>query len=82
MVSSARIVQGEDAKKGSWPWQVAFYTKNGAFFCGGSIVSPTWVVSAAHCFDGEKKASDYFVIVGEHDRYPFQCRFDFSLSGT
>uniref|UniRef100_A0A8D0HC60 chymotrypsin n=1 Tax=Sphenodon punctatus TaxID=8508 RepID=A0A8D0HC60_SPHPU len=45
----ARIVNGEEAVPGSWPWQVSLQEKSGWHFCGGSLVSEHWVVTAAHC---------------------------------
>ncbi|XP_038610259.1 LOW QUALITY PROTEIN: chymotrypsinogen A-like [Tachyglossus aculeatus] len=60
----ARIVNGEEAKPGSWPWQVSLQDGTGWHFCGGSLINSQWVVTAAHC---EVARSD-FVILGEHDR--------------
>ncbi|XP_066912277.1 uncharacterized protein [Clytia hemisphaerica] len=66
-VSMSRVVQGTDAKRGSWPWQIAIYTKRGAFICGGSIIAAKWIVTAAHCFQSTNP-SDYYVIVGDNNR--------------
>ncbi|XP_070816866.1 chymotrypsin A-like [Chaetodon trifascialis] len=60
----ARIVNGEEAVPHSWPWQVSLQRSNGFHFCGGSVISETWVVTAAHC---SVRTSDR-VVVGEHDR--------------
>ncbi|XP_051830616.1 chymotrypsinogen 2-like [Antechinus flavipes] len=60
----ARIVNGEEAVPGSWPWQVSLQDTTGFHFCGGSIISEDWVVTAAHC--GVKKTD--LVIAGEFDQ--------------
>ncbi|KAF8770083.1 Enteropeptidase like protein [Argiope bruennichi] len=44
-----RIVGGQSASSGSWPWQVALY-KEGDFQCGAVLISDTWLISAGHCF--------------------------------
>ncbi|KAG5269664.1 hypothetical protein AALO_G00204560 [Alosa alosa] len=51
---SERIVGGVSTEIEHWPWQVSLQ-QNGQHTCGGSLVSPQWVVSAAHCFSGSKK---------------------------
>ena len=50
--SGWRIVNGETAVHGAWPWQVSlkFY---GNHFCGGSILDQYHVITAAHCFGKE-----------------------------
>ena len=47
--ASPRIVGGDDASTTTTPWVVALTTDSGAFFCGGTLVGPAKVVTAAHC---------------------------------
>merc|ERR1712076_199006 len=43
-----RIVGGVEATEHAWPWQVALFIDD-AWFCGGSIISENYVLTAAHC---------------------------------
>jgi secreted trypsin-like serine protease len=45
---ASRITGGSPAARGQFPWQVALI-KDNDFFCGGSLISNLWVLSAAHC---------------------------------
>ncbi|XP_039388451.1 serine protease 27-like [Mauremys reevesii] len=62
---SGRILNGQDAKAGAWPWQVSVQ-RYGSHICGGSLISESWVVSAAHCFDPSVANSSYRVQLGEN----------------
>ncbi|RWR99978.1 peptidase S1 and S6 chymotrypsin/Hap-like protein, partial [Dinothrombium tinctorium] len=48
MTGSFRIVGGNRARIGDYPWQV-FILRNGQLHCGGSIIASNWVLTAAHC---------------------------------
>ncbi|XP_004455380.2 ovochymase-2 [Dasypus novemcinctus] len=62
----SRIVGGNQVERGSYPWQVSLKRKQ-KHICGGTIISPQWVITAAHCVVKRKSASTLNVTAGEHD---------------
>ncbi|CAD5124755.1 DgyrCDS13021 [Dimorphilus gyrociliatus] len=69
-VHAKRIVNGVDAVKGSWPWQVSVQACTAGFCthnCGGSIINAEWVLTAAHCITNPDPEA-HRLVFGLHDR--------------
>lgn len=61
------IVGGESAETSSYPWMVALTTSaSESAYCGGALVAPDRVVTAAHCISGYMPSS-VRVVVGRTD---------------
>lgn len=62
-----RIIGGYEVIQGEIPWQVALVDRpSQVVFCGGSILSEYWVITAAHCLV-EGKMGALIIRVGEHN---------------
>lgn len=58
-----RITGGTEAVPNSLPWQVAIFIDD-KYFCGGSLISADWVLTAAHCADN---ATFFDLMFGAHN---------------
>ncbi|XP_071332200.1 transmembrane protease serine 11D isoform X1 [Trachinotus anak] len=45
----SRIMGGQEASEGAWPWQVSIQIQS-RHHCGGTILNSLWVLTATHCF--------------------------------
>jgi len=63
---SAYIVNGQNARVGEFPWQGSLQVYK-QHTCGASLVSSTWLVTAAHCI-GNYGTHNYKVVLGAHDK--------------
>ncbi|XP_046418922.1 uncharacterized protein LOC124179001 isoform X6 [Neodiprion fabricii] len=65
----ARVVQGSVAQKGAYPWQASLRVRGHSrsnHWCGAVIISPLYVLTAAHCLEGYNKGM-YFVRAGDYN---------------
>uniref|UniRef100_A0A8C3T1J8 Peptidase S1 domain-containing protein n=1 Tax=Chelydra serpentina TaxID=8475 RepID=A0A8C3T1J8_CHESE len=61
-----KIIGGYECSPHSQPWQVSLNT--GYHFCGGSLITDQWVVSAAHCCP-RRVGADHNIQVFEHTEH-------------
>ncbi|XP_065204421.1 uncharacterized protein LOC135834470 [Planococcus citri] len=69
---TALISGGVEEKFGDSPWHVAVYNQVKILICGGTIINPYLIISAAHCFQDQssnrKDSSNYEIIVSKFTR--------------
>lgn len=74
LLGRGRIVGGKDTTIQENPWQVALISAEApaaqpakGFFCGGSIYSARWIVTAAHCVDSGTEAAQVNILHSSAD---------------
>ncbi|XP_069125254.1 neurotrypsin-like isoform X1 [Argopecten irradians] len=69
-LTSRKIVGGQTANAGSWPWQasIQMVLPSGQYdhYCGGTLIQEEWVLTAAHCFDKLHNVDEFRVVLGDH----------------
>lgn len=46
-----RVVGGEKAQRGKYPWMAAILRDRTDQFCGGALISDRHILTASHCVD-------------------------------
>ncbi|XP_053735144.1 uncharacterized protein LOC128767227 [Synchiropus splendidus] len=64
VIGQTRMVGANHCPEGECPWQVLIQL-GGLSHCGGALIRPDWVITAAHCVQGNLPAN-LTVVLGEH----------------
>ncbi|XP_007940950.2 transmembrane protease serine 11B-like protein [Orycteropus afer afer] len=69
-----RVKGGSTAQEGEWPWQASL-KMNGRHYCGASLISDRYLVTAAHCFKKTKNPKNYTVSFGTRVSPPYMQHY-------
>ena len=67
------VIGGYEAEVHEIPWQVGVQFNHSFPFCGGTIIGPSTILTAAHCVTDRQDGSDIYlphqfkILVAEHD---------------
>ena len=63
--AAPRIVGGNEAPNGKYPYQVAIrFATTDEYCCGGSIIHEQWVLTAAHCLP--MRENEIYIVAGSN----------------
>ncbi|XP_068072228.2 enteropeptidase [Danio rerio] len=64
-----RVVGGQDAQRGAWPWMVSLQWLGG-HACGATLIDREWLITAAHCVYGRNvQLSNWAAVLGLHAQF-------------
>ncbi|XP_067909044.1 hyaluronan-binding protein 2-like isoform X2 [Heterodontus francisci] len=69
----SRVYGGQKTTSGRHPWQASVQLKSSIHIydqghqCGGALIAPCWVLTAAHCLEASTQAKHYQVLLGKHN---------------
>ncbi|XP_030572477.1 serine protease 1-like [Drosophila novamexicana] len=78
-----RITHGEVAREGQFPYQVGLSIAigNSGAWCGGTLISNRWIVTAAHCTDSADSVTVYVGATKIKEEEPGQQRIHVEKHG-